>query len=161
MGVDLSPPWDARMHDTVALSLQQVHRGGIPFAAMVIDARGTVLGRGVNRVREHLDPTAHAEVEAIRQACRRAGAPRLPGTILLSSGEPCALCYLATLHAGIPRLRFAVDRTEAAAHGFDYRGTYSLFARDPREWPALAAAKHAVPQGLEPFLAYRRRRLSP
>lgn len=51
-----------RMKDAVAYSAEHVHRGGIPFTAFVVDTHGTVLGRGVNRVREHRDPTAHAEV---------------------------------------------------------------------------------------------------
>lgn len=161
MSADLSSSWDARMEDTVALSLRHVQGGGIPFAALVIDEHGMVLGRGVNRVREHLDPTAHAEVEAIREACRRAGATRLSGATLLASGEPCAMCYLSALSAGIPRIRFAVDRDEAAAHGFDYRGTYSLLAREPLDWPGLAVARHTVPRALEPFQAYSARRPLP
>src|SRR5690606_15744208 len=107
----------------VELSLRHVNSGGVPFAAMVLDADGRVLGRGVNQVREHHDPTAHAEVQAMRNACARTGATRLPGTILLASGEPCALCYLAALYTGVPQIWFAASRDEAAAHGFDYRDT--------------------------------------
>ncbi|NRB57590.1 MAG: nucleoside deaminase, partial [Salinicola sp.] len=61
------------MEDVVAYSTEHVRGGGIPFTAYVVDAKGNVLGRGVNRVLEQHDPTAHAEVEAIRDACRNLG----------------------------------------------------------------------------------------
>lgn len=144
-----------RMAEVVAYSVEHVHGGGIPFTAFVVDAHGKVLGRGVNRVREHHDPTAHAEVEAIRDASHTAGVSHLHGSTLLASGEPCAMCYLSALYAGIERVYFAVDRHEAAAHGFDYRGTYALFASDPLDWRSPAAHKLPVPEGMRPFLAFR------
>ncbi|MGB6102302.1 MAG: nucleoside deaminase [Pusillimonas sp.] len=144
-----------RMREAVAWSSAHVHGGGIPFTAFVVDAQGTVLGRGVNRVREHHDPTAHAEVEAIRDACRATGRPHLHGTTLLASGEPCAMCYLSALYAGVSQVLFAVDRNEAAAHGFDYRNTYALFAKDPLDWRVPAVHKLPVPDGMQPFLTFR------
>ena len=144
-----------RMQEVVAWSSAHVHGGGIPFTAFVIDVQGMVLGRGVNHVREHHDPTAHAEVEAIRDACRAAGRPHLYGATLLTSGEPCAMCYLSALHASVSRVLFAVDRHEAAAQGFDYRNSYSLFVKDPLDWQVPAAHKLPVPGGIQPFLAFR------
>jgi guanine deaminase len=146
-----------RMEEAVRYSTEHVHGGGIPFTAFVVDRNGVVLGRGVNRVREHHDPTAHAEVEAIRDACRASGRANLHGMTLLASGEPCAMCYLSALYAGISRVFFAVDRDEAASHGFDYRGAYSLFANDPLSWPSFVVRKLTVPEGLQPFLAFRSR----
>lgn len=154
MAAALPERFTQRMKETVACAVEHVHAGGIPFTALVVDARGVVLGRGVNRVREHCDPTAHAEVEAIRDACRTAGTPSLRGLTLLALGEPCAMCYLSALYAGISRVLFAVDRNEAAAHGFDYRGTYSLLSSDPLAWQAPTACKLPVPEGQQPFLAY-------
>ncbi|MAT38052.1 MAG: tRNA-specific adenosine deaminase [Ectothiorhodospiraceae bacterium] len=146
-----------RMKDAVAYSTEHVHGGGTPFSAFVVDIHGTIFGRGVNRVREHHDPSAHAEVEAIRDACRAAGMSHLSGMILMASGEPCAMCYLSALYAGIEQVYFAVDRNEAAAHGFDYRGTYSLLAHDPLVWKSPASRKLSVPEGMQPFLAFRSR----
>ncbi|MBP6563199.1 MAG: nucleoside deaminase [Neisseriaceae bacterium] len=143
------------MRDVVGFSLSHVQAGGIPFAAYVVDARGRVLGRGVNRVRQHHDPTAHAEVEAIRQACRNHQVSVLHGATLLASGEPCALCYLSALYAGVSHILFAVDRDEVAAHGFDYRNTYRLFQQDPLLWSALRIRKLAVVEGLDPFRAFQ------
>lgn len=143
------------MEETVAFSTDHVHRGGIPFTALVIDGNGNILGRGVNRVRESHDPTAHAEVEAIRDACRTQGTFNLSGATLLASGEPCAMCYMSARFAGISRVVFAADRNEAAALGFDYRGTYRLFADDPLHWETPAAEKLPIRERLEPFQAFR------
>lgn len=159
MAAEVSANVIQRMKEAVAFSVEHVHSGGIPFTALVVDASGAVLGRGVNRVREHHDPTAHAEVEAIRDACRNVGMPHLHGMTLLTSGEPCAQCYLSALYAGISQVLFAVDRNEAATHGFDYRGGYALFASDSLEWRSPAASKLPVAEGMQPFLAFRSRRL--
>lgn len=146
------------MTEVVAFSANHVEAGGIPFSAFVIDGDGEILGRGVNRVRDHCDPTAHAEVDAIRNACHSQGRFYLPGKILLASGEPCAMCYMSALYAGISHIFFAVDRDEAAIYGFDYRGTYDLFASDPHNWRAPLVSKLAVPEGLKPFHTFCGRR---
>lgn len=149
------------MEETVAFSMDHVHDGGIPFTALVTDRNGNILGRGVNRVRERHDPTAHAEVEAIRDACRTHGTFNLAGATLLASGEPCAMCYMSARLAGIAQVFFAADRNEAAEHGFDYRGTYRLFADDPLHWKAPAAERLPVPKRLEPFQSFRSRLTMP
>nr|MCH9690535.1 hypothetical protein [Gammaproteobacteria bacterium] len=86
--------------------------------------------------------SAHAEVEAIRDACHHIDTSNLQGMILLASGEPCAMCYLNALFAGITKVLFAVDRNEAAENGFDYRGAYNLLADFPAQWP-LHSSKFA------------------
>ena len=145
------------MEEAVAFSVDHVRHGGIPFTALVVGRDGIILGRGVNRVREHHDPTAHAEVESRRAACSAHGNAHLQGATLLASGEPCALCYMSALYAGISRIFFAADREEAATYGFDYRGTYSLFVRDPQSWPSFAVEKLAVAEGLRPFVEFHAR----
>lgn len=155
MTTDLTARFPQLMKEAVAFSSEHVRGGGIPFTAFIVDASGAVLGRGVNRVREHHDPTGHAEVEAIRDACRTVRTHHLPGMTLLASGEPCAMCYLSALYAGISQVFFAVDRDEAAAHGFDYRGTYAVFASDPLDWHSPGVSKLSVPESLRPFLAFR------
>lgn len=147
-------PFTKSMQEAVTHSVAHVHDGGIPFSAFIVDAAGHVVGRGVNRVREHHDPTAHAEVEAIRDACRQLGTPQLYEMTLLASGEPCAFCYMAARYAGVPHILFAVDRHEAAAHGFDYRSTYALLAVDPVTWHSPQSEKLPVPGALEPFRAF-------
>lgn len=141
---------DQRMSEVVEFSKEHVNAGGIPFTAFVINDKGEILGRGVNRVLENNDPTAHAEVEAIRDACKNTKKPHLRGLTLLASGEPCAMCYLNGMYSGISKVLFAADSNEAAVHGFDYRSTYSMLANFPTRWP-MQISKHQTEGALEPF----------
>ena len=82
-------------------------------AALVRD--GEVIGRGHNRTIGNSDPTAHAEIEALRQAARAAGNHRLPGTTLYATIEPCAMCVGAMIHARVERLVFGAREPRAGA----------------------------------------------
>lgn len=81
-------------------------RGEVPVGAVLVGPSGTVLARAGNRVEELSDPTAHAEILAIRAACAAAGAPRLPDSVLYVTLEPCAMCAQAIAHARVKRLVF-------------------------------------------------------
>lgn len=155
--LDDASPLLQRMDEALDAATAHVRRGGAPFAAAVIDAHGTVLGRGVNRVHEHCDPTAHAEIEAMRDACKATGRPHLSGLTLLATGEPCALCYLAAHYAGIHTIAFAASRSEAAAYGFDYRRTYAMLAVNPQRWDYPSAYQLPTTRAREPFMAFRAR----
>ncbi|MGN6326523.1 nucleoside deaminase [Pseudolysinimonas sp.] len=132
----------------VELAVDNVASGGGPFGALVVGADGAVLAEGQNRVTRDNDPTAHAEVVAIRRACAAAGAFSLEGATLYTSCEPCPLCLSAALWARIDRVVYAADRHDAARGGFDDRAFYELFERPRSEWhvtieedrPADAAA---------------------
>ncbi len=91
---------------------------GGPFGALVV-RNGEVIGRGVNRVTTINDPTAHAEVMAIRDACRRIGHFWLEGAVIYSSCEPCPMCLSAIYWARISSIYFAASNTDAAEAGFD------------------------------------------
>lgn len=156
------PPADRQLLErlvdqVVELSVQHVASGGIPFTALVTDSQGNVLGSGANRVLADSDPTAHAEVVAIRNAARNQGASSLHGTTLIASGEPCAMCYMSALWAGIGQIVFAVDRHGAAKAGFDYRSSYDLFASDPMNWP-INVCRHSTDNAFRPFELWRQRR---
>ncbi|MDZ4093829.1 MAG: nucleoside deaminase, partial [Paracoccaceae bacterium] len=81
-------------------------RGEVPVGAVVVSPAGIVVARAGNRVREHLDPTAHAEMLALREACRLIGAERLVGHDLYVTLEPCAMCAQAISLARVARLYF-------------------------------------------------------
>jgi len=117
----------------IELATENVANDGGPFGALVVRG-GKVLAEGQNRVTATLDPTAHAEVVAIRAACQVAGDFSLAGATLYTSCEPCPLCLSAALWARIDRIVFAADRNDAAAGGFDDREFYELFARPREEW---------------------------
>ncbi|GAA2289073.1 nucleoside deaminase [Nonomuraea roseoviolacea subsp. roseoviolacea] len=153
-----SPAWlPERLADAVALAVAEVRSGGIPFSGLVVDGTGTVLGSGVNRVRAHQDPTAHAEIVALRDAARRHGPHALAGTTLIASGEPCPLCYVTALWSGVGRVVFAADRHAAAAAGFDYVSSYDIFAVPVEQW-RLSPLHVPVENAREPFRAWLDRR---
>jgi tRNA(Arg) A34 adenosine deaminase TadA len=148
---------DELVDQVIGLSTKHVCSGGIPFAALVIDNLGNILGTGVNEVSSTCDPTAHAEVVAIRDSCRRIHRTRLSDATLIASGEPCALCYMVAASSGIRRVVFAADRLAAATAGFDYRRSYDLLAVDPRIGP-LQVHQHHNASALEPFSVWLERK---
>jgi guanine deaminase len=95
-----------------------VRQGGGPFAALVV-RNGEILAVGTNRVATDNDPTAHAEIVAIREACRRLGHFQLTGCDLYTSCEPCPMCLGAIYWARPERVFYAATRHEAARAGFD------------------------------------------
>ncbi len=121
------------MTATIALAAAQLARGeGGPFAALVV-REGRVIGRGWNRVTSANDPTAHAEIEAIRNACRQLADFSLAGCTLFVNCEPCPMCLAAAYWAGIKAIYYAADRHDAAAIGFADLHIYQELARPPQE----------------------------
>lgn len=101
----------------MAIENVECGRGG-PFAALVVK-EGRVLAAGTNQVTSTNDPTAHAEVVAIREACRALGSFQLPGCEIYTTCEPCPMCLGAIYWARPARVYFAGTREDAAAAGFD------------------------------------------
>ncbi|KHK97672.1 cytosine deaminase [Microbacterium mangrovi] len=116
----------------VALATDNVRNAGGPFGAIVVSADGQVF-EGVNRVTANLDPSAHAEVTAIRNACQGLGTFDLTGATLYTSCEPCPMCLATSLWARIDRVYFAADRNDAAAAGFDDAVFYKYFEGTPAD----------------------------
>jgi guanine deaminase len=107
------------MHEAIRLSVEKMREGrGGPFGA-VVAKDGQIISRGWNEVTTANDPTAHAEIMAIRDACRKLGTFRLDGCELYASCEPCPMCLSAIYWARVDRLFFAATRQDAAAAGFD------------------------------------------
>ena len=113
--------------DVIDLAISNVEAGGLPFAAIILNQDGEIIGKGVNQVAIHLDCTAHAEIQAIREASRNEKNSSLKGATLVASGEPCALCYMAIRMAEIMKVIIVSDKYEAGKHGFDYLWTYEHF----------------------------------
>ncbi len=84
-------------------------RAEVPIGAVITDESGTIIAKSGNATRELNDPTAHAEILAIRQACEKAGAQRIPNTTLYVTLEPCAMCAAAISFARIKRVVFAAQ----------------------------------------------------
>ena len=98
---------------------QAAARGEVPVGAVLVDPTGRIVARAGNRTRELSDPTAHAEILAIRAACAAARSERLPGHALYVTLEPCAMCAAAIAAARIARLYFGASdpKSGGVAHG--------------------------------------------
>ena len=115
------------MKKAIELSEENVANGGGPFGA-VIARDGAIIATGVNRVTANCDPTAHAEVSAIRAACQKLKTFDLSGCEIFSSCEPCPMCLGAIYWAHIDRLYFGNDKDDAKAIGFDDSFIYDELA---------------------------------
>jgi tRNA(Arg) A34 adenosine deaminase TadA len=111
---------------------RNIGEGGGPFGA-VIACNGRIVARAGNMVVPSHDPTAHAEIEAIRQASTLLGTHDLSECVLYASCEPCPMCLGAIYWAGIRRIVYASDRHQAAAAGFDDEKIYNELALDNSE----------------------------
>jgi guanine deaminase len=106
------------MRQAIALALENIRNGGGPFAA-VIAKNGALIASGVNRVTSANDPTAHAEVVAIREACKRLESFQLDHCDLYTTCEPCPMCLGAIYWARPAHVFYASTAADAAAAGFD------------------------------------------
>lgn len=141
------------MRRALALAVENVRgRRGGPFAALVV-RDGEVLAEGTNLVTSTNDPTAHAEVVAVREACRRLGSFDLAGCEVFASCEPCPMCLGALYWARVDRLWFAAGREAAAAAGFDDALIYDEVPRPPEE-RVLATRRLLVAEAAAPFAAW-------
>ncbi len=110
---------DARfMELAIKLSDENVDNGGGPFGAVIV-RNNEVIATGTNRVVPDTDPTAHAEVTAIRNACRKLGKFKLEGCTVYSSCEPCPMCLSALYWAGVGRICYGNTKADAKAINFD------------------------------------------
>lgn len=109
---------DRFMNEAIRLSIEKMQdKEGGPFGAVIV-RNGKIIARGWNRVTSQNDPTAHAEIVAIRQACRHLKDFRLEGCALYVNCEPCPMCLAAAYWAGISTIYYAATREDAAAIGF-------------------------------------------
>ena len=105
------------MQKAIDLSVENVKNGGGPFGAVIVK-NGEIIAEGVNRVTANNDPTAHAEVSAIRAACQRVNDFKLNGCTIYTSCEPCPMCLSAIYWAGIKDIYYGNTKTDAEAIGF-------------------------------------------
>jgi len=141
---------NALMQQAIQRAVDNVRSGqGGPFGAIVVKD-GRVVAVGANSVTKTNDPTAHAEVNAIREACRALGTFQLNGCDIYTSCEPCPMCLGAIYWARPDRVFFAATASDAAAAGFDDSFIYEelKLAQQDRKIPLEPLMREA---GLEPF----------
>jgi guanine deaminase len=133
------------LREAVQLAHEHMRAGaGGPFGALVV-REGEIIGKGWNRVTSHNDPTAHAEVSAIRAACEKVGDFSLAGSVIYTSCEPCPMCLGAIWWSRIDVVYFASTRDDAARVGFDDAALYRevSLALPDRQLPLL---RYALPE---------------
>lgn len=111
------------------LALQNMVEGGGPFGCVIADAANNIVGQGCNRVTLDNDPTAHAEMMAIRNACKKLGTFSLQGHTLYTSCEPCPMCLSAIYWSRVDRVYYGNARKDAKAIGFDDDFIYDEVAK--------------------------------
>lgn len=116
------------LHAAIELAYANVERGARPFGAVVVKD-GEVLATGVNEVISTNDPTAHAELIAIRAASQKLGSPNLAGCAVFASGHPCPMCMAAMRLAGVAEITYAYSNDDGAPYGLSTAAIYADLAR--------------------------------
>ena len=141
------------MRKAIELSVKNVAEGGGPFGA-VIARNGEIVATGVNRVTDEHDPTAHAEVSAIRAACRKLNTFDLSGCEIYTSCEPCPMCLGAIYWAHLDRMYYGNNQHDAAEIGFDDAFIYKEIALKPEE-RRLAPVRLLPEEAIKAFEAWK------
>ncbi|TFW28261.1 nucleoside deaminase [Massilia horti] len=136
------------MREAIALARANIQAGGRPFGAVLV-RDGQVIARAVNQMHESVDPTAHAEIQAIRQASQQLGSLRLDGCEIYASGHPCPMCLAAMHLTGIKAAYFAYSNDDGAAYGLTTAPIYAEMTHPPQEQSLpLRPLRPADEQGL-------------
>lgn len=129
----MNDEYDVRFMDMAAkLSLDNIDNGGGPFGAVIV-RDGEIIATGVNTVTNDNDPTAHAEVNAIRHACDKLKTFQLSGCVVYSSCEPCPMCLSALYWAGVAKIYFGNTKEDAEAIDFSDKFIYDELKRPRSE----------------------------
>lgn len=131
-GVSNGSVHDKFMRLAIELSEENVEQGGGPFGAVIV-RNGKVVATGTNRVTPDNDPTAHAEISAIRAACKALGSFDLSGCEIYTSCEPCPMCLGAIYWSHIDSMYYGNDKHDAADIGFDDAFIYEELDKAPSE----------------------------
>lgn len=157
--VSTSPSPDDFLQEAIEMAVQNVTTGqGGPFAALVV-RDGEIIGRGTNVVTTINDPTAHAEITAIRRACNTENHFELTDCTLYSTCEPCPMCLGAAYWARLDRIYYAATREDAADAGFDDTHIYKELTKPPtdRRLPMEQALQDQAERPFDAWLNYEER----
>lgn len=131
------------MQMAIDLSIENVAKGGGPFGAVIV-RNGELIATGTNRVTDSCDPTAHAEVNAIRSACQKEQCFKLNGCVIYTSCEPCPMCLSAIYWSGIQKIYYGNTAIDAKDIDFDDQFIYDEIDRtaDVRSIPSICMMRH-------------------
>ncbi len=137
----------------IDIAIENVHDGGGPFGAVIV-RNGEIIAASGNRVTHDNDPTAHAEVLAIRKAAHELGSWDLSGCVLYTSCEPCPMCFGAIYWAHIDEVYYACTHEDARDAGFDDSHIYHELRREPSH-RAIAMKQTMRDEGLRAFDSWK------
>lgn len=114
----------------VSLAKDNIEQGGRPFGAIIVK-QGEVIAQGVNRILATGDPTSHAELNALRQACRKLKSVSLTGCSVYASGQPCPMCFAALRMVGVEKIVYAYSNDDAEPFGLSTAAIAGLLRQEP------------------------------
>ena len=129
------------MREALSLAEDAASQGEIPVGCVITDSDGRIIGRGRNRREETHDATAHAELEAIREACEALGDWRLEGCSLFVTLEPCPMCAGAIINARIPRVVFGAREENTGSCGSVIDLCSERYGHRPAVFPGVREAE--------------------
>ncbi len=141
------------MKRAIELSKKNIEHGGGPFGAVIVKD-GKIIGEGFNKVTANNDPTAHAEVEAIREACKNISNFDLNGAEIYTSCEPCPMCLSAIYWARLSKIYYANTKKDAAEIEFDDDFIYTEIPK-PISDRKISMVQMMRPEALEVFKAWQ------
>lgn len=142
---------------TIQMAVENVQNGGGPFAAVIVKD-GEIIGRGTNLVHLQHDPSAHAELLAIREACEKLQSTDLSSCVLYASGEPCPMCLGAAYWANLHTIYYACSKVEAYEHvGFPNQvARYFIDQKESPENRQIPFIQLHTDQALAPFHEWKK-----
>ena len=149
-------PAERFLCEAIELARDNVCRGGRPFGAVLVKD-GKTIATGVNEIGATGDPTAHAELQAIRAASRVLGSPRLDGCVIYASGHPCPMCLAAMHLTGVTEVAYAYSNEDGEPYGLSTSAIYAEMARPVAEHLTLKVAHVPVrPEGDDIYDLWRK-----
>ncbi|HJR74563.1 MAG TPA: nucleoside deaminase [Luteimonas sp.] len=138
------------MREAIAIARGNIAEGGRPFGAVIV-RDGQTIARAANRIHDSHDPTAHAELLAIREASRVLQSPRLDGCVIYASGHPCPMCLAAMHLCGVAAVHYAYSNEDGAPYGLSTAQVYAQMALPPEA--QSIAVEQARPSGEDELYA--------
>ncbi len=147
---------------TIDLARANVEQGGRPFACLIVDRDGNIVAEAVNRVAQTHDPTAHAEIVAIRDAAARLGSETFDGCTFYILAHPCPMCLAAMYYCSPDKVVFVTTREDYGAYYADDRKYFTLgdfYEEIAKPWPQrrLPMVHEPRPEGLEVYRSWKER----